>query len=154
MHVTDNDPEKMQPPVEDEPRSHTPLAEFNVAHEDEQEPDLFVPSDVRVRARTPSPSPHVVERDPVLDRDILLAKFEAALEEIERLRGLLANAASPPSTELRRRNRPVSDDGSMMGETDVGTSTMVEESPLQDGVPLQVVVIIALGVFITTYLFF
>ena len=33
--------------------------------------------------------------------------------------------------------------------------TMVEELPLQqDGVPLQVVVIIALGVFITTYLFF
>jgi vesicle-associated membrane protein-associated protein A len=69
------------------------------------------------------------------------------------MRELLAAASSSPPSELRRRNRAVSDDGSTMGETEVGT--MMEEGPIhQEGVPLQVVIIIALGVFITTYLFF
>jgi len=41
-------------------------------------------------------------------------------------------------------------------ETETDVATMVDEGgPLhQDGVPLQVVAIVALGVFITTYLFF
>ena len=72
--------------------------------------------------------------------------------EIERLHALLAEVPSSPPNELRRRNQPLSDDGSTVGETEGGTGV---EDPLQpEGVPLQVVVIIALGVFITTYLFF
>jgi hypothetical protein len=82
-----------------------------------------------------------------------LAKYNEAQAEIERLRALLA-AVPSSSPELRRRTRALSDDGSTMGDTDVGVSTTVEDVPLQEGVPLQVVVIIALGVFITTYLFF
>jgi hypothetical protein len=157
MYLSDADPDKTapQPPIEEEPRSHTPPAEFNVAHEDiMHEPDTFVPSDVRPRPDTPPTPPRVVQQEPLLHNDVLLSKYEVALEEIDRLRGLLAATVRPPSTELRRRNRPVSDDGSMMGETDVGTSTMIDDNPIQDGVPLQVVVIIALGVFITTYMFF
>jgi vesicle-associated membrane protein-associated protein A len=166
--VTDVDPEKIVPkepqphPIEEEEeeeeedeeqRPHTPPAEFNMAHDDSSVHD---PESGDAHSHTPPPAPlRVVEPvpEPRLDYDVLMAKFEAALEEIEHLRGLLAAAPRPPSTELRRRNRPQSDEGSTMGETEVGT--MVEENALpQDGVPLQVVVIIALGVFITTYLFF
>jgi hypothetical protein len=85
----------------------------------------------------------------------ILAKYNAAQAEIERLRALLAAVPSSSPTELRRRTRALSDDGSTMAETDVGVSTTMDDGPLhQEGVPLQVVVIIALGVFITTYLFF
>lgn len=77
-------------------------------------------------------------------------KYQEAQAEIERLRSLLA-AAAPPS-ELRRRTRAENDDATSVG-SDVGT--MIDDQSIhQDGVPLQVVVIIALGVFITTYLFF
>jgi vesicle-associated membrane protein-associated protein A len=73
-----------------------------------------------------------------------------ARAEIERLRSLLAAAAPPP--ELRKRTRRLSDDVTL-APSDVGT--IIEEVPLpQEGVPLQVVVIIALGVFTMTYLFF
>ncbi|CCM03552.1 uncharacterized protein FIBRA_05688 [Fibroporia radiculosa] len=93
----------------------------------------------------------------------LLAKLQDAQAEIERLRNLISSMPAPsvaPTTltatsELRRR-RPFSpsDDGSTWdGETDVGT--YVEDPIAQpEGVPLQVVIIIALGVFVTTYLFF
>ncbi len=70
------------------------------------------------------------------------------------------------TTELRHRRRaPLSDDGSSYdgrtydgrstydGQTDVG-SYVGSEIGQAEGVPLQVVIIIALGVFVTTYLFF
>ena len=59
-------------------------------------------------------------------------------------------SAQTSPTDLRRRNRALSDDGSV---TEVGS--YVEEGVMNpEGVPLQVVIIIALGVFVTTYLFF
>lgn len=88
----------------------------------------------------------------------LEARYNEAQAEIQRLRALLAAAPDPSSvpteiTGLRRRNQALSDDGSTFAGTEVGT--MLEESTAQpEGVPLQVVLIIALGVFITTYLFF
>ncbi|KAJ3997555.1 PapD-like protein [Lentinula boryana] len=73
-----------------------------------------------------------------------------ARAEIDRLRSLLAAAAPPP--ELRKRTRRLSDDITL-APSDVGT--MIDESTMpQEGVPLQIVVIISLGVFIMTYLFF
>ena len=87
----------------------------------------------------------------------LEAKYNEAQAEIQRLRALLATAPDPSSapteaTGLRRRNRALSDDGSTTG-TDIGT--MIDDHVVSpEGVPLQVVLIIALGVFITTYLFF
>ncbi|KAJ4482115.1 PapD-like protein [Lentinula aciculospora] len=73
-----------------------------------------------------------------------------ARAEIDRLRSLLAAAAPPP--ELRKRTRRLSDDITV-APSDV--ETMIDEYPMpQEGVPLQVVVIISLGVFIMTYLFF
>ena len=88
----------------------------------------------------------------------LEAKYNEAQAEIQRLRALLAAAPDPSSaptevTGLRRRNYALSDDGSTVTGTDVGT--MIDEHAVApEGVPLQVVLIIALGVFITTYLFF
>jgi len=78
----------------------------------------------------------------------LYAKFMEAEREIDRLRSTMATmAAAPP--QLRQRTRALSDSGST-AETDIQTMGSLQ----QEGVPLQVVVIIALGVFITTYLFF
>jgi vesicle-associated membrane protein-associated protein A len=88
----------------------------------------------------------------------LEAKYNEAQAEIQRLRALLAAAPDPSSeptetTGLRRRNRALSDDGSTIAGTEIGT--ILEDAQVQpEGVPLQVVLIIALGVFITTYLFF
>lgn len=83
----------------------------------------------------------------------LFAKYKEAQAEIERLRNNIATLSVAPTSELRsRRNRTISDAGSN-AETDVHTA-IDEPHYQQDGVPLQVVVIIALGVFVTTYLFF
>ncbi|KAJ7761540.1 PapD-like protein [Mycena maculata] len=97
-------------------------------------------------ARTPSvPTPAAIPV-PLPPTDDYAAKYAEAQAEIERLRALLAT--SQPPAELRRRTRKLSDDGTAV---DVA---VLEETPIHEGVPLQVVVIIALGVFITTYLFF
>jgi vesicle-associated membrane protein-associated protein A len=84
----------------------------------------------------------------------LLAKYNAAQVEIERLRAAIEIMAASPPDELRRRNRTSSDDGASVAETDAATVLEDNHYHPQDGVPLQLVVIIALGVFITTYLFF
>lgn len=108
----------------------------------------------------PAPAPIVVDPNPDL-----LAKLEDANSEIKRLRDLISSMPAPSTvpttsvvsgttTEFRRRTHALSDDGSSVApETDV--SSYVDEGQAQpDGVPLQVVIIVALGVFITTYLFF
>ncbi|CDO75424.1 hypothetical protein BN946_scf184916.g8 [Trametes cinnabarina] len=109
----------------------------------------------------------------------LLKKLQEAQAEIERLRQIIASMPEPSTvpttittspTELRsvRRRAPYSDDGSSTydgrttyddgrtnydGQTDVG-SYVGSEVPPPEGVPLQVVIIVALAVFVTTYLFF
>jgi hypothetical protein len=113
----------------------------------------------------PAPSiPSTESAPPALDAEAyaaLLAQYNEALADIQRLTTLLASAPNPTSPastlapELRRRgNRALSDDGSTIAGTEVGTMYMDEQIQQPEGVPLQVVVIIALGVFITTYLFF
>jgi vesicle-associated membrane protein-associated protein A len=112
---------------------------------------------------------------PVREREIdeeLLAKYIASQKEIERLRALLATIPEPaptspisetteaePEPELRRRRRPLSEyeDESTVyrAESDVGTSYSDRRyAPQPEGVPLQVVVGIAFGVFLMTYMFF
>ncbi|KAG9315775.1 PapD-like protein [Chiua virens] len=112
----------------------------------------------------PPPLPAAVQ----INRELEL-KLGDAQAEIQRLRALLAAVPDPSSTapesvapesvapsEYRRRYTAGSDDGvsTYYGGTEV--ETVVDRGTVihQDGVPLQVVVIIALGVFITTYLFF
>jgi len=157
-------------------RTHTPPADFSVAREDShdepmddiapvpmQQPPASPPppvepafvrepsSEVLHSAPVAAPIPvHVPATVPDYPDAELLAKYNAAQAEIERLRATIQNMAASPPDELRRRNRPLSDDG-MSVDDDVAT---VVEDHHQEGVPLQLVVIIALGVFITTYLFF
>jgi vesicle-associated membrane protein-associated protein A len=111
----------------------------------------------------PVPAPLVAPPPPSEPSPEFLAKYKDAQDEIQRLRSLLAAVPDPSSvassgtspTELRQRHTssrsPRSDDGTVV-ESDV---TYATESSLQpEGVPLQVVVIVSLLVFITTYLFF
>jgi hypothetical protein len=161
-------PRSMLPTHHEEPlRPLTPPADYNLTREDSQEDHQqnghLGSVNVTVHPpppREPSPAPAIRMPEPQPDYE-MQNKLQEAQSEIERLRALLAQVppSEAPETEVRtevrrRRNRVVSDDGgSTIAETDYGT--MVDHEPLhQDGVPLQVVVIIALGVFITTYLFF
>jgi len=123
---------------------------------------------VNVNVLSPSPPPSPPVAPVVLVNEELEAKYYAAQAEIQRLRALLAAVPDPssvapdsiaptsiaPSDFRRRHTSALSDDGETYAGSDVGT--MVEHDSVihQEGVPLQVVVIIALGVFITTYLFF
>ena len=92
------------------------------------------------------PAPVIITRENPVNEE-LYAKYNHAQLEIERLKEQVASLS-----ELRRRPRAASDAGSTIASD---FQTIVEESPIhQEGVPLQVVVIIAFGVFIMTYLFF
>jgi vesicle-associated membrane protein-associated protein A len=111
----------------------------------------------------PAPAPLVAPATSEPNPEFV-AKYKDAQAEIQRLRSLLAAVPDPSSvassgtspTELRERHRsrdpgPRSDDGTVV-ESEV---TYVSDASLQaEGVPLQIVVIIASLVFITTYLFF
>ena len=126
------------------------------------------PSPAPPRREVPPPA-QVIVQDPNPE---LVKKLEEAQAEIERLRSLIASMPEPSvaptsvtgATAMRHRRRapaPASDDGSSVydgrsdydGRTEVGSYVGSEVAP-PDGVPLQVVIIIALGVFVTTYLFF
>ncbi|KAI9464926.1 VAMP-associated protein [Lactarius psammicola] len=110
----------------------------------------------------PAPAPLVASAPPSEPNPEFLAKYKDAQAEIQRLRSLLAAVPDPSSvassgtspTELRERHvrkGPRSDDGTVV-DSEV---TYVSDASLQaEGVPLQIVVIIASLVFITTYLFF
>lgn len=143
-----------------------PVNEFSAAPEEVPEPHeevLVDRNDVVVTPPSPPPSApaHVLAHTTIVEPQVdaeLEAKYNEAQAEIQRLRALLAAAPDPSTaptelTGLRRRNRALSDDGSTFTGTDVGT--MLDDGSVSpEGVPLQVVLIIALGVFITTYLFF
>jgi vesicle-associated membrane protein-associated protein A len=117
------------------------------------EPPTTEPPITEPPKRTPTtepseraPAPVIITRENPFNEE-LYAKYNHAQLEIERLKEQVASLS-----ELRRRPRALSDDGSTVA-SDI--QTIVEESPVhQEGVPLQVVVIIAFGVFIMTYLFF
>lgn len=110
----------------------------------------------------PPPAPALVAPVPSEPNPEFVAKYQGAQAEIQRLRALLAAVPDPSSvassgtspTELRERHRSSraqSDEGTVIGSE----ATYVSDASFQpEGVPLQVVVIIALLVFITTYLFF
>ncbi|OSD07430.1 VAMP-associated protein [Trametes coccinea BRFM310] len=161
-NVTVHPPE----PQPEEPRSDEGVGIVNVSV---HAPPAHVsppPSPPTRSAPLPDPNPE------------LLKKLEEAKAEIERLRQIIASMPEPSTapttittsqTELRSRRRaPYSDDGSSTydgrttyddgrtvydGQTDVG-SYVGSEVPPPEGVPLQVVIIVALAVFVTTYLFF
>lgn len=139
-----------EPPEEPSP----PTTEPAVVHVNVHTPAAPAP----VPPPVPTSAPITIDPNPEL-----AAKLHEAQAEIERLRKLISSMPEPSTvstdmssapTGLRRRTRALSDDGSSIGpETEVGS--FVEDAVMQpEGVPLQVVIIIALGVFVTTYLFF
>ncbi|KZV73824.1 VAMP-associated protein [Peniophora sp. CONT] len=163
-------------------REITPPADFTAAREEphieeiraieNQSPAVGVvnvnvhhppPASPPVQMPIPTPAPPPVNVPPPVDPNPELeAKLSDAQAEIQRLRQLLAAVPDPSSvassgttpTELRRRYRgPRSDDGTTEVASEAG-ETYVSEYSAPEGVPLQVVVIIALIVFIMTYLFF
>jgi len=81
----------------------------------------------------------------------LLTRYNTVLLELEQsqLRNEYASSSGTPTSELRQRRKGRSEVDTVAGESDIVDDTIYH----QDGVPLQVVVIIALAVFITTYLF-
>ncbi|KAK0487546.1 PapD-like protein [Armillaria novae-zelandiae] len=150
-------------PSTSEERSPTPPNDFSAAREEEhhEEPpsESAHPPPVSVFVQPAPESESPVDHPPAFapspPDDEFVARYQEAEAEIERLRGMLAAAAPPPEVpELRRRTRRLSDDMTIAQESDVGTMIGEDVILQQEGVPLQVVVIIALGVFITTYLFF
>lgn len=80
-------------------------------------------------------------------------KLNIALKEIDKLRTQLAEAQGPQVTGLRRRGT-----GGAAGEVQAGAETVIEKAKEvvagSNGVPLEVVVGVAVGVFVLTYLFF
>ncbi|KAH9912679.1 PapD-like protein [Epithele typhae] len=137
-----------------------------------------IPAPAPAPAPVPAPAPAPIVREVIVDPNPkLVKKLEDAHHEIERLRQLIASMPEPSvaptsvtgASEMRHRSRrgggttaAMSDDGSegtydgrseYDGRTEVG-SYVGSEIAAPDGVPLQVVIIIALGVFVTTYLFF
>ena len=101
--------------------------------------------------RQPTPAP---SREQDLDE-----KLGDATAEIARLRALLAAMPEPEAKEeergepsgVRRRHHKAP---STVTGTETEVSSYVDEPYQPEGVPLQIVIIIALGVFVTTYLFF
>ncbi len=122
------------------------------AYEPEPEPaTAFAPVAAPEPAAAAEPI-YITRENPVNEE--MFAKFNMAQAEIERLKAQLAalTLQSQSQGELRRRTRRHSDADSAAGSEAL---TAVEDAHVQpEGVPLQVVVGIALGVFVTTYLFF
>ncbi|KIY44753.1 VAMP-associated protein [Fistulina hepatica ATCC 64428] len=142
-------------PENDILRATTPAADYTVAADEPT--DVQPPVLVHVHPPPPSPPPPVPAPLPPVED--LSVPYAEALQEIERLRALLASVPSSetvPPTEVRRRpKRAMSDDGSTaFPETDVGTTMSDDYAFQQEGVPLNVVIVIAMAVFVTTYLFF
>jgi len=141
---------------------HDPEPEYTVVdpiHESEPEPTFAPAVEEPLPVPPPVPAPVPVVAEPIYItrenpvNEELYAKYQQAKAEIERLQSQVSTLSQPPPpSELRRRTRRLSDADSAAGSE---AMTMIEDAPLQqEGVPLQVVVIIALGVFVTTYLFF
>ena len=76
--------------------------------------------------------------------------MEKLKEEIKQLKERLANATTNPTTiaGLRKRGGGVADGGA------VGDAEVKLKEAVGQGVPVEVVAALLLGVFVTTYLFF
>ncbi|KAH7885329.1 PapD-like protein [Phlebopus sp. FC_14] len=170
-----NRPSTSSPPAIARPPTPPPVQQVDTSVSGEDSKDEFYRSssggvgvvNVNVHRSSPPSSPPI---GPTVQMNRELEfQLSEAQAEIQRLRVLLAAVPDPSSTapesvapesvapsEFRRRYAAGSDDGTSTYYAGTEVGTMVDHDTVihQDGVPLQVVIIIALGVFITTYLFF
>ncbi|KAI0076332.1 VAMP-associated protein [Panus rudis PR-1116 ss-1] len=167
------------PPVHREPTPQAPLVNVNV-HTPPTPPPAPVPAPIPAASQATQQAQQEQERRIAQ----LAADLKHANEEIERLRNLISSMPDPSTLAptstvsyddsgstitpsefgIRRRSRggPTTvfsdDDGtSTIGGAETEIGSYVDEGILtghQEGVPLQIVILIALGVFVTTYLFF
>jgi len=157
----------VQPSLIDTPEQHHSAAYFANGHGPQPIPESdpqfeetreeAEPAPV-VNVAVHHPPPRQQTPQPFRDRD-LNEKLAEATAEINNLRTLLASMPGPtakdelhsePSGMRKRHHRSPS----TVAGTETDVSTYVDEPYQPDGVPLQIVIIIALGVFVTTYLFF
>ena len=154
--------ENFHVPLQSHPRSRqVPILDASVHQPPSPRPYLQpIRDEHEESAPLPVPSSHVPAPSTIETvyvenplNEELLTKYKEAQAEIERLRHDMASMSIAPISELRgRRNRTISDAGST-ADTDIQTVNE-DQHYHPDGVPPQVVVIIALGVFVMTYLFF
>ncbi|KAF8507508.1 VAMP-associated protein [Hysterangium stoloniferum] len=134
------------------PRSASPHIDESFVAAREEQSRL---EEVRI---SPSPEPRQPSPVNAVREHELNAKLAEAQEEIQRLRALLAQI--PDTGELRRRSGAARSEETLLGDVDAvseagTTQTFFERnSSRQDGASPQLVGIIALIVFIITYLFF
>jgi vesicle-associated membrane protein-associated protein A len=147
MHIA-NGRGPLPVPDFDETRDH---ASFEETREDVEPAPV-----VNVAVHHPPPRQPTPQTSREQELDDKVAEMR---DEVERLRGLLATMPEPkaqeephsePSGARRRHHRAPS----TVAGTETEVSSYVDEPYTPEGVPLQIVIIIALGVFVTTYLFF
>lgn len=153
-------------------RSPSPAqGDYIIAHEDttqhethySEPPSSSTPGVVNINVHTPHGQPAGHEDGGAASAQ-LQSKYVEAQDEIARLKALVANLAdaSQKTDGLRRRTKAYTDDGSYVADSVLDDETVVDRpiggsvstASQEAGVPLQVVIIIALGIFVTTYLFF
>ena len=167
------------PPVQQPPLpTEAPVVvaeEPEEAYEGLEVEPLEEPAPEPVRAITPAPPPEVpVPRPAVVpappppaplphpEHDALMERYADALAEIARLQhelsaAQIAAAQQPVGVRRRTTTRVVSEDGETVNDaaSDDGTAVDTFTGPPQvDGVPINVVAVIAFAVFLATYLFF
>jgi len=98
------------------------------------------------------PPPAVAPLEP--PNESLLSKYAEAQAEIERLRTMLASYAADNNVGLRKRSVRSAEKSAEDEEgPEPGQETRLADNS-ETGVPPLIVIMIALGVFVTTYLFF
>lgn len=142
----------VQERVPEPPVHHEPIAPIP--------PVAVMPAPIPPQPPIVQPDPIIITRENPINEE-LYAKYNQALAEVDHLQATLNNLQvklkhaeerPAPVSELRRRTRRLSDADSAAGSD---TMTMVDDAPMtQEGVPLNIVIAIALGVFVTTYVFF
>jgi hypothetical protein len=141
-----------------------PAAHYEESHEDMPPQGESAPVvNVAVHPPPPRESTPLARAPSRSNNEDVDAKLAEATAEINRLRTLLAAMPEPDPSKttssmeappaLRRRHRSLSSGTTTIG-TETDLSSYVEEPLQPDGVPLQIVIVIALGVFVTTYVFF
>ena len=158
-------------------RALSPAANYSLAREvsHEEEAAALGASDVFAPPPLPPPPPatmvpppqiptpaHAHAPAPYQQREVkpseaeleLRARLSEAQGEIERLRNLLASTPDQDGPQLRHRNRALSDDETVVSNSETEFGTEIATSVHPEGVPVQTVAIISFLVFLITYLFF
>jgi len=142
-----------QPQQDEADRAASPVPDFHVAHDEHPSIEEVITQPPIVVVPIPAPVSTVRPSTTSSEKmDDLRAKLADAQGEIDRLRGLLIPPTESATSGFRRRG-VTNGSQTELGETETDMSPG-EVSTVENGVPPQVVAIVALLVFTLTYLFF